>query len=479
MPNIAPILAQSHGSIQFVVDAVEPAQNAPACLHADALPLWDGLPTLETLQTDVDLFARTGSDHPLLSCLELAYGQHYPLVLTPDCIWLTITQGFSLHLNQHYQQLRQRLVQHAGKKSLLVDEAMTWPETIDQWVEQLTQALPKNLVQTLQCDFSTTTPTIRTASQIVLMESFKTYFEYEMLSICGIPNITLLGTPADWRTLAARVARLAVFDLAWWTERLEPICAGLILTSEGQPPHGFWQQIYHKTDFCGTQIDGWITYLFPYIKDLNNPGRFWRNPMLRQERQLFRDPLAPTPIQPAQTQPQSFSDLADLAGIETLDFDAESAPINMDSSVFPTGLAEITTIKRDHDQSQLVKLVAGLLGTSYDPATKQLRPEIGWAVYQPRDHTEFWRCIRRDHAPQPAKKSSHSQPLPALLSEMFERFASATLFPKSQNPCYLLPQHAYQFATDHADWVCFAKLGDGREICYRHAQNRPCWVILR
>ncbi|XSG75282.1 DUF4419 domain-containing protein [Herpetosiphon llansteffanensis] len=487
MTAIAPILAQRHGSIQFVVDAVEPCQQAPACQQASALPIWQGLPTLETIQTDAQLFAKTGSDHPLLSCLELAYGQHYPLVLTPDCIWLTITQGFSLHLNQNYQQLRQRLVQHSGKKSLHVDEVRTWPEAIERWVDQLTQALPKNLVQTLQCDFSTTTPTTRIASQIVLLESFQAYFEYEMTPICGIPNITLLGTPADWRSLAERVQRLAVFDLAWWTERLAPICEGLILTSEGQPPHSFWQQIYHKIDFCGTQINGWITDLFPYIKHSRQQGMFLRNPLLKCERQLFGDPVAPAPIQSnkASLAPAEVAFNADdLAGIEpfdleTLDFEQQSGSVHvLDASDFTTGLAKVSTIQREHGQSRLVKLMAGLLGTSYDPTTKQLRPEIGWAVYQQRDHTEFWRRMKLEHQVTLAQKSSTNQQLPAMLADMFKYFASATLFAASPNPCYLLPQHAYQPVNDHPDWICFAKLGDGREIYYHTVASRICWVIL-
>jgi len=42
--------------------------------------------------------------------------------------------------------------------------------------------------------FQHTTPPIRTASQMVMMEAFHPYFEYVSVSICGIPQITLYGT---------------------------------------------------------------------------------------------------------------------------------------------------------------------------------------------------------------------------------------------------------------------------------------------
>jgi hypothetical protein len=47
------------------------------------------------------------------------------------------------------------------------------------------------------CDFSTTGPVERVVSQVVLMDALRKYFTYVIRTICGIPTVTLEGTPAD------------------------------------------------------------------------------------------------------------------------------------------------------------------------------------------------------------------------------------------------------------------------------------------
>jgi hypothetical protein len=53
-----------------------------------------------------------------------AFAEHRPLVLTPDCVWLTIEQGFAHHVAENAETLRPRLVRHEGKQELVaaIDE---------------------------------------------------------------------------------------------------------------------------------------------------------------------------------------------------------------------------------------------------------------------------------------------------------------------------------------------------------------------
>ena len=44
-----------------------------------------------------------------------AYASHRPIALSPDMIWLLISQGFSRYVNAHPKQLREQLVNHTGK----------------------------------------------------------------------------------------------------------------------------------------------------------------------------------------------------------------------------------------------------------------------------------------------------------------------------------------------------------------------------
>lgn len=51
-----------------------------------------------------------------------AYADHRPFVLSPDMIWLLISQGFARHINGNQESMRNELVDFSGKLSLIVRE---------------------------------------------------------------------------------------------------------------------------------------------------------------------------------------------------------------------------------------------------------------------------------------------------------------------------------------------------------------------
>jgi len=44
--------------------------------------------------------------HPLIGAAALAFKQHYPLVLSPDMIWLTVLQGVAQHVSNNAEMQR-------------------------------------------------------------------------------------------------------------------------------------------------------------------------------------------------------------------------------------------------------------------------------------------------------------------------------------------------------------------------------------
>jgi hypothetical protein len=48
------------------------------------------------------------------------------------------------------------------------------------------------------------------------MDAMKSFFEYSVSTMCGIPEITLEGTPEDWRKIEEKTKALAKYDLEWW-----------------------------------------------------------------------------------------------------------------------------------------------------------------------------------------------------------------------------------------------------------------------
>ena len=68
---------------------------------------------------DEKFYTFTGKD-VFFKTIVRAYAKHRPLVLSPDMIWVLISQGFARYVNAHPEQLRDQLVNHLGKMDLVV-----------------------------------------------------------------------------------------------------------------------------------------------------------------------------------------------------------------------------------------------------------------------------------------------------------------------------------------------------------------------
>ena len=216
-------------------------------------------------------------------CMVKAYAEHKSVTLSPDMMWLLISQGFARYVNAHSEELRSQLVYHEGKQDLAVetkDDLLSseadWGKLMNNFSKEIERHTKGEVAQVLAADFSTTTPVERIASQITLMESMKSYFDYLAVRLgCGIPSVTLQGTPDDWRAVLSKTQKLGQYGLSEWTQSLEPILNEFIKTAEGKPNQRFWQEMVKKQRVDGlatvrpcsgdrpTMLDGWILKFFP------------------------------------------------------------------------------------------------------------------------------------------------------------------------------------------------------------------------
>ena len=284
---------------------------------------------------------------PFLAAVYTSYSLHLPLVLSPDVVWLTISQGIAHHMSVHGERLRSRFVSHHGKKKLTIRVANwvpqspenPWGDAFRMWTDQIRSYVGEDLYNQLLCQFSTTTDASRIASQIVMMDIFECYFKYHMTAICGIPRITLKGTESDWEQLASRVRSLRVFDIDWWLDRLEPIVDQFVNASKGNIELAHWQRICKLRDaYGGDVINGWVGYFFPYIKQFGQGPCNFKNPMFDGDE-----------------------------GITT-----HSAPSGLSEVPFEWEQSSTVTKK--------MSAIGGLVGVRQDLLTKALEPIPGWAV---------------------------------------------------------------------------------------------------
>ena len=227
-----------------------------------------------------------GEDN-FFKCVVQAFADHRPLVLSPDMVWILIGQGFSRYVNAHSEQLRDKLVSHQGKMVLRVEKNNDvlnpskgdWAQLLNDFSACVAENTKGEVTDMMTANFSTTGMDERIASQITLMETVKTYFDFwNVVIACGIPTITLEGTPEDWQKVREKARMLAQYGLEKWSNDLDPILTEFVKASEGKPNQAFWENMVMKyrvekfksKKVCGlydlnetTQLDGWFLTFFP------------------------------------------------------------------------------------------------------------------------------------------------------------------------------------------------------------------------
>lgn len=318
----------------------------------------------------VDVVEQPGF-HSLIAAAHLAYQHHFPLVLTPDVLWLTLTQGLANHVNNHADKLRSRLVSHDGKKLIQVrrDDFVKgspenpWSEVWPEFSAAIKKAIGPDTHSLILNNFSTTGPTERAASEVVLMDCVKSYFDYEFVTRCGIPEITLEGNVEDWEKIDQRVERLAEFDLEWWTGDVRQITAEFVAAAKGRPNQAFWRAIYKQEDSSGgPYTSGWLVRLLPYLK--HREHKFAKE---GDYRTLYYTPWRtdlrnPWIGQPFLKKPGPFEGITD----GQLPSSASQVPFVWD----------YLGTKIDYE------FIAGVLTVTQDKESRAIRPRIGWTVRQ-------------------------------------------------------------------------------------------------
>jgi hypothetical protein len=298
-----------------------------------------------------------GTTHPLIEAVHTAFAEHYPLVLSPDDVWLCLAQGFAMHVEAHSEALRSRFVGHEGKLELEVrrDDFVRgspdndWQGCFAEWSDAIAAHIGKKR-DLVVAAFSTTGPIERAASELVLLSAMKNYFNFRLMTMCGIPAITLLGTPDDWRAIRRRAEVFAEFDLADWGRVLLPVLDQFVAAAAGHADRAFWQSIYKwKGGSGGPYVTGWINVLFPYLSYLEGGGgplvKFMRN---------------------------------DYALTWSHDMDAPFRGTTV--GAFPRGLSHVPVIWQYLNTTIPMTLSGGFVGISQDPRTLAVRPAIGWGV---------------------------------------------------------------------------------------------------
>jgi hypothetical protein len=346
----------------FSVDAVERATERLAEVsYADGLRFALSVTKLEAYSRHAGTLVTPrvhpieGATHPFLRAVNLAYADHRSLVLSPDMIWLLLAQGFARHVNENVELMRSRFVAHEGKVEILVIrdefvrgfEGNDWEGVFAEFSEQIRAHIGPTAHGLIARTFSTTGIVEKAAMEVTLMDAFQGYFEYRVLTRCGIPEITLKGTPDDWVSVRDGAAAFADYGIEWWTEHLLPVLDQFVAASQGDINTMFWQNFYKQHGGSGGPfISGQVVNFFPYVKGHRGTHR---NPY-----------LGPKAIE-------------------------ERMWGGLTSDAVPSALSAAPFTWEYLGRELPMEFIAGFIGVAQDWDTLALRPEIGWAVRDRKD----------------------------------------------------------------------------------------------
>jgi hypothetical protein len=247
--------------------------------------------SLENFQINYPLVGDlNGSNHRIenafIAAVYKAYCEHYPLELSVEDIWVAIAQGVSIHLNENAEKYRQLMVAHEGKKelNLAVDSlripdsarpkvgnksvpAIDWPAAVRQMGQMIRDDMRTDLATLISTPFSATTPVEQAVFDCTLMDSVKSYYDFRFSLSCGLPQVTLRGSPQDFQQVIDRVNQLRTIftDFQWWLDALLPHLQQLKASAEGNPNINWWQKICHHVG-GGSDIimlSGWLADFVP------------------------------------------------------------------------------------------------------------------------------------------------------------------------------------------------------------------------
>jgi len=298
----------------------------------------------------------------LIQTIQECYDNHRPLILTPDIIWLAICQGVSIHMNEHYDSLKNVVfIKNKPDKIIIRNDSLEysakhWKNLIGSFSKETKKYTNDDFYSFFVSEFTTTTAIEQTAYQITLLESYKKAFEYIGETGCGIPSITLEGEKADWQTILKKLEMLNKIGLSNWAVNLKPIIQEFINASDGKYKKEFWENIYkNANEYNAFYVSGWVVKFFPYIKSLETEGVYDAKRGETKVGENFK--------------PNKFFE-GDTYLLSTLSTDN-----------FPSGLAKIpvTIINKTSGLSKNMEVYAGFFAIQQEK-DKSLKPLVSWAI---------------------------------------------------------------------------------------------------
>jgi hypothetical protein len=249
-----------------------------------------GKPRFHFNSTETSHFVNRAAYDPattslLVQAIHGGFAEHVSISLNPVTLWYCIVHEVAECIRQNPGQYAgmftdtpdQRPTIVVRDDSLRYDEPSNWTRSINLIRKPLADRLTTETMKLFLPRFSTSTIVDETALLVALMDAVSPYYKYEWQTLCGIPQIRLEGTVADWQKLHDRADSLLEHfpELQLYRGQLLPVLHTISRIVGGIDESGdidFWRSVYkYDGGSGGPYVNGWITAFFAYVLTDNGP----------------------------------------------------------------------------------------------------------------------------------------------------------------------------------------------------------------
>src|SRR3989338_3392263 len=152
-----------------------------------------------------------------LRTVQKCFMYHHPLTLRPEVLMYLIVHEIAVTVNKYPEEFRHLFTRSSEKANITVrhdglmlgEPGSPWHEAISLFNLEFKKVVPPGIMKHLLPRFSTATPETEAASLIAFMDAAKQFYDYDVMTLCGIPDIRLAGTPTDYFRILSAASMLA------------------------------------------------------------------------------------------------------------------------------------------------------------------------------------------------------------------------------------------------------------------------------
>lgn len=221
-----------------------------------------------------------------VTTLHDAFAQHVPFSISPEVIWTIVSQEVAQYVKDHSEEpaIASLFTTTPGEKPKLVvqvDEYVygspnnNWLHGISKFRGLLAEKVPSEILGIMTPKLSEATLETEVTHLVSFMDAASKYYEYGMMTCCGIPEFRIEGTDVDWHRLVNSAAQLQTLipGMNLYFSNLIPILKEIRDVASGnRVNYDFWTSIYKEDGGSGGPYsNGWFNNLYAHLYE-----RDWR-----------------------------------------------------------------------------------------------------------------------------------------------------------------------------------------------------------